>query len=187
MGAKKGHVIGVESFKLDFLKWDAYLPTKCCFIVSLSLNTCHSMQPHRYINELEHWRHTSQRPQQYRSPKQSPLQSPTLSPVPAYKEAPIPYDADTASETDIDNKATSKAFQVESPRGWLEYAPSASYSTEHKKIQHTTTNEDTIGTKGSSNNENNGTTRKHKPLEKQRHTTTSNATDSQTGMIQYEG
>lgn len=170
--------------KPNFLKW-ALTCRPSVALSSFSFNSCHSMQPHRYINELEHWRHTSQRPQQYRSPKQSPLQSPTLSPVAASKEAPHAHDADTASETDNDTKTTSKAFQVESPRGWLEYAPSASYSTERKKIQHTTTNEDTIGTKGRGNNENNGT-RKHKQLENQRHTTASasNATDSQTGMIQ---
>ena len=168
----------------EFPEMGAYLPDQALVLSFLSLNSCHFMQPHRYINELEHWRHTSQRPQQYHSPKHSPLQSPTLSPIAATKEAPIAYDADTASETDNDNKTTSKAFQVESPRGWLEYAPSASYSTERKKIQHTTTNEDTIPTKGSGNNENSGT-RKHKQLENQRHTTTSNVTDSQTGMIEY--
>ncbi|KAI9492569.1 hypothetical protein BDB00DRAFT_430749 [Zychaea mexicana] len=68
------------------------------------------MQPHRYFNELDHWRTVAQRPH----PSSPPL-SPTM------KSA-----SSAAVETGKTSPAAAAAadpFAVEGSRGWLEYAP----------------------------------------------------------------
>ncbi|KAI9321460.1 hypothetical protein BX666DRAFT_982480 [Dichotomocladium elegans] len=96
------------------------------------------MQPNRYINELEHWRRTSQRPEPYEeSSDQSPTQSPTMDASEPIGNNSQNYDPNLL-EHDYTAKSPSNAFPVEAPRGWLEYSlipPSPPHASEGSSIQ----------------------------------------------------